>query len=391
MYLREHYFDNAATSFPDAEILKEALDFSLEHWANPSSIHAAGADAKKALESCRKECAAALGVKPETVFFTSGGTESDHIPLLSILSRPQKGSFVVSAIEHPALREMAKMMTNTGWKMITVNPDKNGFIQPQTIIDALQEDTVFVTVMAVNNETGAVQDIPAIAAALSEYSATRRKVFFHVDCVQAAGKIPLNLNIKGIDSAAFSAHKIHGPRGTGILYLNREINSFLKGGGQEKSVRSGTENLFGAKAFASCLKKYFISENNPASMEAFRNQEGITSSFIKRIKTLKNCRIIPPCRETENDGHHFSPFVLQASFIGIPGQVMERALSEKGFYISTGSACSSNHAGRPVLDTMQLSAKEKESAIRFSFDTFCTQKNADELFEAVKEISLLFT
>ncbi|MCR5219116.1 cysteine desulfurase family protein [Treponema sp.] len=391
MFSREHYFDSAATSFPDADILREALEYSLQHWANPSSIHAAGSDAKKALEACRSECAAALGVKPQTLFFTSGGTESDHIPLLSVLSRPQKGSVIVSAIEHPALREMSKMMTNTGWKTITVNPDKNGFIQPESIINALQDDTVFVTVMAVNNETGAVQDIEGIADALSEYSANHRKVFFHVDCVQAAGKIPFDLNHKGIDSAAFSGHKIHGPRGIGLLYLNREINSFLKGGGQEKSVRSGTENLFGAKALALCLKKYHLSQKNPQTMEALKNQEVITSSFIRKISSFKNCTIIPHCRGQEGDSHKFSPYVLQASFAGIPGQVMERALSEKGFYISTGSACSSNHAGRPVLDTMQLSAKEKESAVRFSFDSKCSQQDIDQLYQALEEIVKLFT
>lgn len=390
MISTEHYFDWAATAPGDEEILKTALEASIEHWGNPSSIHAAGTDARTSLEKARKTAADALGVKPDTIYFTSGGTESDHIPLLAMLSRPQKGSVLLSAIEHPALREMAKMITNCGWRVITVNPDKNGFLSAKSVIEALEDDTAFVTVMAVNNETGAVQPVYEIADALIEYGKNKRKPFFHVDCVQAAGKIILDLNHKGIDSAAFSAHKISGPRGIGILYLAKEINGFLKGGGQEKNIRSGTENLFGAQAMSLCLKRYYISEKNKETTERLVQQTEYTKDFIKKLKQIKGCVLIPHCRGEEDDCHDFSPWVVQAAFPGIPGQVMERALSTEGFYISTGSACSAGHHSRPILDTMNLPPKEKESAVRFSFGHTTTKKAMDELIEAVRKIAEMF-
>lgn len=390
MISANHYFDWAATAPNDEEILTKALKYSMEHWGNPSSIHKAGTDAKSALENARKRAAQALGVNAENIFFTSGGTEADHLALLSVLSRPQKGSVVLSSIEHPALREMAKPMQNCGWKVINVNPGKNGIVCAQSIADALQEDTAFVSVMAVNNETGAIQPIYEIAKIIEEKTKGKRKPFFHVDCVQAAGKIPLNLKASGIDSASFSAHKIGGPRGIGILYLAKELNSFLKGGGQEKNVRSGTENLFGTEAFSLCLEKYFISERNTLAEKRFEQQKILTKNFIKKLKEIKGCVIIPHCREDEKFEENFSPWVVQAAFQGIPGQVMERALSENGFFISTGSACSSSHKGRPVLDTMQLSPKEKESAVRFSFGFSTEEESMNELIEELKNICSQF-
>ncbi len=391
MISKEHYFDWAATAPCDTEILSETLKISMEHWGNPSSIHEAGTDAKKILENARSRCAKVLNVKAENLFFTSGGTESDHIPLLSVLTRPQKGSIVLSAIEHPALREMAKMLENCGWKIITVNPNKDGFISSSSVLNAMQDDTVFVSVMAVNNEIGTIQNIYEIADKLIESSKGKRKAFFHVDCVQAAGKIPLDLGHKGIDGASFSAHKIGGPRGIGLLYLAKEINGFLKGGGQEKNIRSGTENLFGAVAFASCLEKYFISENNSKNMQRFEEQKKLTANFINKLKTINTAKILPHCRQENPDSENFSPWIVQASFKGIPGQVMERALSSKGFYISTGSACSSGHHSRPILDSMGISKDEKESAVRFSFGFDTSEKAMNELFDEIKLITQTFT
>ncbi len=398
MISTQHYFDWAATAPADSAIQEEALKFALEHWGNPSSIHAAGTDAHAALEECRQLCAKIMSVPADNIFFTSGGTESDHIPLLSVLTKPQKGSVLLSAIEHPAMREMASMLTNCGWKVITVKPNKDGFLQPENIIQNLQDDTVFVGVMAVNNETGAIQPIYEIADALETWSHGKRKPFFHVDCVQAAGKIPLNLAHKGIDSASFSAHKIGGPRGIGLLYLAKPLTSFLRGGGQEKNIRSGTENLFGIKALSMCLEKYYITDKNADSIKRFEDQKKWTKSFIDSLKTIKGCAMIPHNRNsgiTENTSDsinedNFSPWVVQAAFPGIPGQVMERALSSEGFYISTGSACSSGSHSRPVLDSMNISGDEKESAVRFSFGHDTTQKAMQDLFEAVKKITNKF-
>ncbi len=386
----DHYFDWAATAPADKDIHEEALRFSLENWANPSSIHGAGTEARNALESCRKRCADVLGVQSKQLCFSSGGTESDHIPLLSVLTRPQKGSIVLSAIEHPALREMAKMLANCGWKVIAVSPGKDGRVRAEDICAKVQDDTVFVSVMAVNNETGAIQPIYEIADALVSLAQGKRRPFFHVDCVQAAGKIPLQLNYRGIDSASLSAHKLGGARGIGLLYLARETVPFLRGGGQEGGMRSGTENLFGACSMALCLEKYYLAAGRAAQTERYETQRKATAAFIKQLQSIHGCTLIPHCRNDEATEGNFSPWVVQAAFPGIPGQVLERALSADGYYISTGSACSAGHHARPVLDSMNIPPKEKESAVRFSFGWGTSPQAMDDLAEELRKVTGAF-
>ena len=381
---KEHYFDWASTSPSDQEVLKEALEISLNAWGNPSSIHTVGKEARELLEKAREECAKVLEVKKEQLFFTSGGTESDHIPLLSILNRPSKGTVLFSSIEHPAIREMALELKKCGITVQAIPSDKNGIIQPETVKSMLTTDTLMVCVMAVNNETGAIQPVYQIADAITEFAKGKRKPKFHIDCVQAAGKIPLNISYPGIDSAAFSAHKICGPRGIGLLYLKDVVEPFLKGGGQEKGIRSGTENLFGAIAFSKVLEKHFISEKNALSMNLFKQQSEYAKEFVNKLAELNGCTIIPQGRLENPD--LYSPWVIQAAFNKIPGQVMLRALDSEGFYISTGSACSSRKNNRPVLEAMNIPANLSENAVRFSFGPLTTKKAMDELFEKVKEI-----
>lgn len=376
----EHYFDWAATSPADEDILKESLEESFDAWANPSSSHALGKKARELLENARKKAANAMNVKPENIYFTSGGTESDQIPLLSVLNKPAKGTVLISSIEHPAIREQAKELSKCGWKIVSIPSNKDGIITAEAVTELLTLDTVLVCVMAVNNETGSIQPIYEIADAIKKWSEGKRKPKFHVDCVQAAGKIPLNLSYDGIDSAALSAHKICGPRGIGILYLKNNFEPFLKGGGQEKGIRSGTENVFGAIAFSKCLEKYFLTKN--------KTPQFASNEFVKKLSNLKNCTIIPPSRIQKEE--LFSPYVVQVSFKNIPGNVMLRALDAKGFYISTGSACSTKKANRPVLEAMHIPLDLRETAVRFSFGPTTTQKSLDELFEAVNEINNTF-
>lgn len=385
---KEHYFDWAATSPSDSEILKEALSETLENWGNPSSIHSAGKEARNILESARNKCAKALGVNANTLYFTSGGTESDHIPLLSILNRPGKPHVLFSSIEHPAVREMAEELKKCGISVEQIPSDKNGIIQPETVVSLLKPETVFVAVMAVNNETGAIQPVYEIADAIVKATEGRRKPKFHIDCVQAAGKIPIDLNKKGIDSAAFSAHKICGPRGIGLLYSKEPFEPFLRGGGQEKGIRSGTENVYGAVAFSKCLEKYVISAQNKKMEERFEAQKQYCSNFVKSLSGIEGCKIIPDSRIENPD--FYSPWIVQAAFKNIPGQVMLRALDAEGFYISTGSACSSRKNNRPVLEAMNISKDESENAVRFSFGSETTEKAMQELFEKVAEIAKKF-
>lgn len=378
----EHYFDWAATAPCDKKILRESLEIAIQYDGNPSATHKIGKDSRKIFEEARESCAKTLGVKKEQVFFTSGGTESDHIPLLSLLNSPKKGRIILSAIEHPALREQCAMLKKQGFDVVSVNPDKNGFVSAESIVEKLTSDTLFVTVMAVNNETGCIQPIYEIADAITEASKGKKKPHFHTDCVQAAGKIPLKLSHPGIDSAALSAHKIGGPRGIGILCLSKPIDSFLVGGGQEQNIRSGTENLFGAVAFSKCLEKYYQPQ------ERFDEQKEWTLSFLKNLKTIESCHLVPEIREdfSEEIQKKFSPWVVQAAFLGIPGNVMVRALDAKGFSISTGSACSAKKQSRPILAAMNAPKVIQDSAVRFSFGPATTKDKMDELFEAINEV-----
>ena len=376
----EHYFDWAATTPPDQDILKESLEITMKNWGNPSSVHQIGKNAKSVLEETRANVAKTLGVKTENIYFTSGGTESDQIPLLSVMTKPLCGTVLISSIEHPAIREQAYAMKHCGWKIKELPTDKYGIIQPQTVVDYLTDDTMLVCIMAVNNETGVIQPIYEIADALTQASKNKRRPKFHVDCVQAAGKIQLNLSHNGIDSAAISSHKICGPRGIGILYLKDKLEPFLKGGGQEKNIRSGTENVFGAVAISKCLERYYNKDNSEFTK--------ISQDFVNQLSQLKGCTIIPQTRLEKPE--LFSPFVVQAAFSKIPGNVMLRALDSEGFSISTGSACSSKKNNRPVLEAMHINNDLRETSVRFSFGPHTTQKAVSELFKIVSKINSTF-
>ena len=391
---RPLYFDWAATAMVEEDIIREAAEIAISHFGNPSSLHFLGSPAKNLLTQIRSDCAKTLQVKSETIFFTSGGTEANHLPLLSLLQRPAPGTIIISAIEHPAIREQAEMMKHCGWKVIQVAPDETGIVPVAAIEKVLTSDTVLVCLMAVNNETGAIQPVYQVADLLNKFAKEtgKRRPKLHVDCVQAAGKIPLNLSYPGIDSAALSAHKIGGPRGIGILYLAQKFESFVRGGGQEQGIRSGTENIAGAWAFGKCLERHFLSEKNKEApaYQRFLQQKTMTDNFIAQLKEIKGCGLIPQTRDTDKLKDKFSPWIVQVAFEGIPGEVLVRALSEKSIAISTGSACSSRKLSRPVLEAMGVSKELATNGVRFSFGPATQQQDLDKLLEALKEIRQFF-
>ena len=364
------YLDWAATTTPDRDVLSEAAEIAAQGYGNPSSLHAEGKKAAGLLEEARRRCAAALGVKPETLFFTSGGTESDHLPMLSLLQRPVRGSIAISAIEHPAIREQARMLDAAGWKMLTIPVTPEGFVTPKQVLSTIRENTAYVAVMAVNNETGAVQPVKEIAQALNDYCNGRKRPHFHVDAVQATGKVPLDFSQAGIDSIAISGHKLQAPRGIGLLYLNRKTDPFIRGGGQESGFRPGTENLYGAWALSRCLEKKM-----GTLTESVRQAEKVMSHLVSRITTMDDVSCIPETRQPEDI--RFSPWVLQATNTVLPGEVLVRALSDEGVYISTGSACSSHKKNRPVLDAMKVPANQQQNAFRISIGPTTTEDAID--------------
>lgn len=386
------YFDWAAAAPFDVPLLENALKISTKAFANPSSVHNAGLYAKEVLMEYRKRAAECLGVHSDAIYYTSGGTESNHLILLSLLIRPAKGSVVISSIEHPAVKEQALMLKHCGWDVISVPCGKDGLITPESICAKIRDDTALVCVMAVNNETGAIQPISSIASALHEAYPGKKKPKFHVDAVQAVGKIPFLLNNPLIDSASISAHKIGGPRGIGILYMKSRQEPFLRGGGQENGIRSGTENLFGAAALTLSLEKYCIKSDQD---KRFIEQQYMTANFIDQLRSIPSCSIIPDTRQTVSYcsaagyDERYSPWIVQASFKGIPSEVLVRSLSSKNMYISTGSACSSRKISRPVLEAMGVSKELIAGAVRFSFGYTTKQEELNMLLSGLKQTAAI--
>lgn len=378
------YFDWAATALPDRSIFTEALESSLALYGNPSSVHAPGKAARAMIEESRGLAARALCVKTESIFFTSGGTESNHLPMLSLLQRPVRGTIAISAIEHPSIVEQARMLELAGWKTLVIPVTKEGFTSVDAVLNTIRDDTAFVACMAVNNETGAIQDIRGIAESLLHLPAGRKKPHFHVDAVQAAGKIPLELSTPGIDSASVSAHKISGPRGIGALYLPRKFEPFIRGGGQESGIRPGTENLAGIVALSRALDLHCVSDGTVSRPRREDKARKSMARIIEEIRSAGNITVIPQSRTS--DDSRFSPFVLQCTNARIPGEVLVRALSDREVYISTGSACSAKKKGRPVLQAMNLSPDAQQNAFRISIGCETTMEDIDELTGALSAV-----
>ncbi len=358
------YLDWAATALPYPDILEDSCHVALSAFGNPSARHGPGRAAREVLEASRARCAAALGVAPETLVFTSGGTESNHIVLASLLNRlsaaPQsreRAQLLLSGLEHASIHQGALGLARQGLKTAYLKTDACGALDREALSRALDADPSMLALSAVNNETGFMEDIADIVALLRARSRGRR-IHIHVDAVQAAGKHPFFPARLGIDSASFSAHKFGGPRGCGILYLAKNIDVFFQGGGQEGGMRSGTENPAGAHATSLALERRLktMDENLAHGRELeVLLQEGLLSL---------GARILPEGRLSQPDA--FSPWILQAALPGIPGEVLVRALSDQGCALSTGSACSAKTKGRRVLEALGIEAGLAASAFRVS-------------------------
>ncbi|MEL3912622.1 cysteine desulfurase family protein [Treponema pedis] len=386
------YLDWAASAVPQEDACIKALKKSFLNFANPSAKHCMGEAARFLLEEAREEISYTLGIKKnltqegskkslsgseKRIFFTSGGTEANHIPLFAMMTAPC--SICISSLEHSAFREQVKIMQQLKFKVLVIPSDKNGIITPEAVLKTVEKDTGFVTVMAVNNETGAIQPIAEIGAALEEFTKGRRKIHFHTDAVQAIGKIPFNLLNLPIHSASFSGHKIGAPRGIGFLYTAKNIEPFIRGGGQENGIRPGTENLAGILALAECLKNYSIDEK-----EHFSKAQNLMAYLIEELSKINDVTLIPQTR-LENP-QNFSPWILQFAVRQLTGEVLVRCLSERGICISTGSACSSKKHSRPVLDAMKVDRALQMNAVRVSIGRTTTLDELKEFVTVLKEI-----
>jgi cysteine desulfurase len=366
------YFDWAATARP--------LDIpSAPPFGNPSSRHLEGRLARQALEDARERCAGVLGVRPQDLYFTSGGTESNALVLQSLLLR-KNAPVLISAVEHPSIRENALVLERLGVGLGRIGVENDGRVSERTLEAALAKmpGARFAAIMGVNNETGAVMDLGALAKVLRRRPGA--PIHLHSDLVQALGKIPLDISRWDIDSASFSAHKIGGPRGVGLLWLRKPLAALTAGGGQEGGIRPGTENTGGARALAECMERVA----GPGAAAAGREAAARWRRLVQALRGMDRCALIPADRQ---DGDpRFSPWILQAGFKGIPGEVMVRALDDAGFAVSTGSACSSRERERPVLLAMGLDADRSFEGIRVSQGWSTTMEEIETLILAIETI-----
>ncbi len=377
--VQRRYFDWAATAPPDAAPTAEVP------FGNPASRHYEGRMAKTALETARTRCAAVLDVEPAHLCFTSGASETNTLVLQSLFLLPGTAGLAYSLVEHPSIRGNAEVLRRSGKTGIILKTEADGRIVEDTLAKAVSEGSGIrmAAVMAVNNETGAINDIPVLCAAVRRSAA--RPIHFHCDIVQAAGKIPLDLRRWDVDSAALSAHKLGGPRGIGLLYLRGPLVPLARGGDQERGLRPGTENVAGALALADCLERHARADTVAAGgPTASRRMDRLIAALL----SLQGCTLIPADRSPGDA--RFSPFILQAAFRGIPAEVLVRILDEQGIAISTGSACSSRRAQRPVLSAMGVDSRTAGEAVRFSFGWSTTDEDLEALIDALRRVRTSF-
>lgn len=352
------YFDNSATTKPYPEALATYTEVATRIWGNPSSLHNLGSQATRILEASRKQIAELIGKKAEEIYFTSGGTEGDNWILKGVAfeKAPYGKHIIVSDIEHPAIKESAAWLKTQGFEVDYAPVDARGFVKVDALANLLRPDTTLVSVMAVNNEIGSIQPIHDIAALLED----RPTISFHVDAVQALAKVATEVYLpERVDFATFSSHKFHGLRGVGFVYIKegKKITPLLTGGGQEKEMRSTTENVAGIAATAKALR--LAMENQ----EAFASKTQLMKEVIR--KELANY----PDVTIFSGEDHFAPHILTFGIKGVRGEVVVHAFEEFDIYISTTSACSSK-AGKPAgtLIAMGVDKSIAQTAVRLSLD-----------------------
>lgn len=352
------YFDNSATTKPYPEALATYTEVATRIWGNPSSLHNLGSQATRILEASRKQIAELIGKKAEEIYFTSGGTEGDNWILKGVAfeKAPYGKHIIVSDIEHPAIKESAAWLKTQGFEVDYAPVDARGFVKVDALASLLRPDTTLVSVMAVNNEIGSIQPIHEIAALLED----RPTISFHVDAVQSLAKVATEVYLpERVDFATFSSHKFHGLRGVGFVYIKegKKITPLLTGGGQEKEMRSTTENVAGIAATAKALRL------------AMENQEAFASKTQQMKEVIRKELANYPDVTIFSGEDYFAPHILTFGIKGVRGEVVVHAFEEFDIYISTTSACSSK-AGKPAgtLIAMGVDKSIAQTAVRLSLD-----------------------
>ncbi|MTI85812.1 MAG: cysteine desulfurase [Firmicutes bacterium] len=376
------YLDNSATTKPSPEAVQAVVDYMEKIYGNPSSVHRKGLEAARAVTRAREAVADQLKVNSKQVVFTSGGTESNNLAIKGTASSySNRGKHIITtAIEHPAVRNVCRDLAEDGFEITYLPVDEMGIIQVSELAEALREDTILVSIMYVNNETGSVQPLDKIAGVIKRAKKDGKLPLWHVDAVQALGRLPVLPAKMGMDLVSFSGHKVHGPKGIGALYVGTGVSlrPQIVGGGQEGDLRSGTENVPGIAGFGAAVRGLVKGEGTAAEhMASLRKLlvEGV-------LNGITGCRLNGP--PPGNSGA--APHIANISFNGVRGEVLVHWLENEGIYASTGSACSSRkQVEHSVLKTLGLSEGEAEGALRFSFSSENTVEDVELVIRKLKE------
>ncbi len=378
MMAREVYLDNSSTTPMHPEVLKEMQTLLERKYGNPSSLHRLGNDAERTLSSSRQLLAEQLGVKSGEIYFTSGGTESNNMALAGIARRNYRRGkhLLTSKIEHPSVLEPLKKLEVEGFQVTYLEPDRNGLLDPFQLAETVTPKTILVSVMHVNNEIGTIQPIAEIAAAIKRKNP---QTIVHVDAVQSFTRLPLSPREQGIDVLSISAHKFHGPKGTGALYIRGGIlvEPLLAGGEQEKGLRAGTENTPGIAAMA--LAARLNSENRK---EKTAQSKIFKEKMLSSIETAHPWAQINGPRKAEG-----VPNILNISFPGLKGEIILHALEEHNIFVSTGSACHSRK-NKPshVLEAIGAEKAALDGAIRISFSSMNTPEEIEYAASKIPQV-----
>ena len=367
----EIYLDNSATTMPYEEVIEAMGSTMRNYYGNPSSAHSLGFKAEQKLREIRVNISKSINASSEEIIFTSGGSESNNF-LIKGFAKP--GSHIITTkIEHSSVKNTFKALECLGIEVTYIDVDDSGRIDIEKLKGSITKDTQIVSIMHVNSEIGVIQDIELIGKLIKEKSSRAK---FHVDAVQSYGKFHIDVKKCNIDLLSTSAHKIHGPRGIGFAYIRKGLlpNCLISGGGQERNLRSGTENVAGIVGFGI------------AAEIMYKNREGnfnkvleIKKYLIEKLSVLEDVIINSKLED------HFTPYILSVSFKGIKGEVLLHSLEEKGIYVSTGSACASNSPSKSseALKALGRNIEEQEGTIRFSFSEF---NNVEEIDYVIIEL-----
>ncbi len=373
----EVYLDNSATTRAYDSVGEIVRKVMCEDYGNPSSMHAKGVGAEQYIKEARETFARLLKVQPKEIVFTSGGTESDNLALRGAALANQRAGkhLITTAIEHPAIINTMRHLEEEGFRVTYLPVDRFGRVKLDALKEALCEDTILVSIMYVNNEVGSVQPIQEAAGIVKAYN---QNILFHVDAVQGFGKYRIYPKKLKVDLCSVSGHKIHGPKGTGILYIgeNVKMKPIVFGGEQQKNIRSGTENVPGIAGISLAAK--MIYQDLDVKVARMRR---LKQRFIKGVGQIRETTVHGLYDETS------APHIISVGFAGIRSEVLLHALEEKGIYVSSGSACSSNHPQvSGVLKGIGARQEFLDATLRFSMSEFTTPEEIDYTLDALYNI-----